>query len=211
MVSRFGALWLGYLVLHLAGNLTLFADADGSAFRHYAENIHGYGVLVKVAEGALLALFVVHIALGLRAALENREARPVRYKELVPKGRRTWSSVTMVASGAVVLVFTVIHVLDFRMAVGVVDSPEAAELARLVVARLSSPTGAGIYLVGMLFLGFHLSHGFQSLFQSLGLRHPAYSSCIRALGLTLAIVIAGGFAGFPILYLMFEGQWPWSS
>jgi succinate dehydrogenase / fumarate reductase cytochrome b subunit len=97
------------------------------------------------------------------------------------------------------------------MAVGIVDPPEAERLAELVVARLSSPTGAGIYLVGMLFLGLHLSHGFQSLFQSLGLRHPAYVGLIRGIGVALALLLAGGFASFPILYFLFDGRWPWSS
>ncbi|MCC7013759.1 MAG: succinate dehydrogenase cytochrome b subunit [Planctomycetes bacterium] len=222
MISRFGAflrssigkkalmavtglLLIGFLIVHVVGNLTLYADGDGTQFNAYAAKLEALGPLKVLAEVGLTVLFLAHIALGLRTALENREARPERYKDLAPKGRRTMASMTMVVTGAVLLVFLVIHVIDFRLA----DFSKVG-LAKLVMERLTSPLGAGIYLVSMAFLGSHLWHAFQSLFQTLGLRHPSYAPTIKWVGSALALAIAGLFASFPVLCMMFEGQWPWS-
>ena len=200
-----GLLLIGFLVVHALGNLTLYADTDGTAFNAYAHKLESLGPLKLAAEVGLTALFVAHIALGLRTALGNREARPQRYKELAPKGGRTVASMTMIVTGLVVLVFLVIHIIDFRLA----DFSQVG-LAALVIERLTSPIGAAIYFFGMLVLGVHLWHGFQSLVQTLGLRHPTYTGAIRNLGMVLAIAIAGLFASFPVMCMLFKGQnWPW--
>src|SRR5262245_59770138 len=91
LMSLTGLLLVGYLVLHLAGNLLLFGDDTGKKFDAYAHSIEE-NPLLPVAEIILLVLFVAHIALGLRTALENREARKRRYKELAPHGNRTFAS-----------------------------------------------------------------------------------------------------------------------
>lgn len=205
-----GLLLIGFLIAHVAGNLTLYADSDGKAMASYAQKLADLGPLLWLMEIGLLVLFVVHIALGMRTAMANRDARPSRYKDAAPKGRRSPASITMIATGVVVLVFLVIHLVDFRLAEGVAAHPEPATLAQAVVARLSTPLGAGIYFVGMIALGVHLWHAFQSALQTLGWRHPAYETLIVRTGVTLAVVIAGLFATFPVLCLVFKGDWPWN-
>lgn len=207
LMAATGLALIGFLIAHLAGNLTLFFDRKGEAFTNYAQGIEDLGLLVLVGELALLVLFVVHIGLGMRTALENREARPARYKDLAPKGKRTWSSMTMIASGAVVLVFVVIHVLDFRLTGSPLEHPDPRELPKMVIARLASPIGAGIYLVGVTVLGFHLWHGFQSLMQTLGLCDSRYSALIRGIGIALALTLGAGFAAFPIVFAILGTSW----
>jgi succinate dehydrogenase / fumarate reductase cytochrome b subunit len=201
---------IGFLVVHLAGNLTLFVDSDGSAMAAYAQKLADLGPLLWIAEAGLLLLFVVHIGLGMRAAMENREARPSRYKDAAPKGGRSAASVTMIATGVVIGIFVVIHVIDFRLMKGLLAHPDPATLAKDVVARLSTPLGASIYFIAMVALGVHLWHACQSALQTLGLRHPAYDACIRKTGAGLAVVVAGLFAAFPVLCLIYKGNWPWS-
>lgn len=210
LMALTGLLLIGFLIAHLAGNLTLFADSDGGAMATYASKLADLGPLLWIAEIGLVVLFVVHIALGLRAAMENREARPARYKDAAPKGGRSAASVTMIATGVVVLLFVVVHVIDFRLAAGLLAHPEPATLAKAVVERLSSPIGAAIYFVAMIALGIHLWHAFQSALQTLGLRHPSYQPLIQRLGAGLAVVVAGLFAAFPLLCLIYKGDWPWS-
>lgn len=207
LMAATGLALIGFLIAHLAGNLTLFVDRKGEAFTNYAQGIEDLGLLVLVAEVVLLVLFVVHIGLGMRTAIENREARPVRYKDLAPKGQRTWSSMTMIASGAVVLVFIVIHVLDFRLSGSPLEHPDPQALPRMVVERLTSPIGATIYLVGVVVLGFHLWHGFQSLMQTLGLRDARYAGLIRGIGMALALILGAGFAAFPIVFAILGTDW----
>jgi len=200
-----GLLLILFLIAHVAGNLTLYADSDGAKFNAYAAQLEALGPLKLIAELGLVALFGVHIALGMRAILENREARPSRYKDPAPKGNRTFASMTMSITGLVVLVFLVIHITDFRMA----DFSEQG-LAALVIERLSSPVGGAIYFVSMAFLGVHLWHAFQSALQTLGFRHPSYAPTIALIGRVLAVAIAVLFASFPVLLLATGGQWPWN-
>ena len=205
LMALSGLMLIGFLIAHVLGNLTLYGDGDGTKFNEYAHKLESLGPVKLAAEVGLLALFVAHISLGMRTAMANREARPQRYKDTPAKGARSAASITMIATGAVVLVFLVIHIIDFRLA----DFSKIG-LAQLVIERLSTPLGAGIYFVGMLVLGVHLWHGFQSAFQTLGLRHPTYACAIRNVGMAIAVVTAGLFATFPVLCLVFKGDWPWN-
>lgn len=190
-----GAALALFVLIHLIGNLTLFADAEGLAFNAYAHTLES-SPLLPLAEIGLAALFVVHIYLGIRTALDNRDARPGRYKDLAPHGNRTLASTSMIVTGLLVGAFLVVHLIDFRLA-----PRDADGLASMVVVRLSKPLGAAIYLIGVLALGVHLWHAFQSLFQTLGLNHPRYRPLIVKSGWAFALLIGGGFAAFPVVIL----------
>lgn len=200
LMSATGLLLILYLVAHLAGNLSLFADDTGESFDAYATLLQS-NPLLPFAEIGLLVLFVAHIALGLRTASENREARQTRYKELASHGNRTVSSMSMVITGLIVLVFVVIHLWDFRITP---RNPEG--LAFMVVTRLATPAGAAIYVVGVLALGVHLWHAWQSSLQTLGVSHGAYTAALRRFGYGLAVVLGVGFASFPVLIYLFPRE-----
>jgi len=201
LMSLTGALLIVFLIAHVAGNLTLFADETGATFDAYSHKLRG-NPLLPLLELGLAVLFIAHIALGVRTSLENRQARPARYKELASHGQRTWSSISMLASGCLILVFLVIHLLDFRL------TAELGEpLAPLVVARLASPMGAAIYFIGVGAVGVHLWHAVQSLLQTLGFNHPAYRPWIQNGGKLLAGLLALGFWLFPTVCLLQPGRW----
>jgi succinate dehydrogenase / fumarate reductase cytochrome b subunit len=200
-MSISGILLMGFLVGHVAGNLTLFADSDGATFDAYAHALRTNPLLLPIEIG-LTALFLAHIVLGMRTALENRGARPSRYKQLESHGNRTWSSTSMIVTGLIVLVFLVIHLIDFRFKA----EPEDL-LAPMVVERLSHPVGALIYFVGVGALGVHLWHAFQSLFQSLGVSHPRYTPLFRTVGWGVATVFAVLFWLFPTVCILKPDRW----
>ena len=195
-----GALIL-FLLGHVAGNMTLFLDADGHTFDLYADTLRSNPALPLIEIGLTL-LFVGHIVLGLRTALENREARPERYKALNSHGNRTPSSVSMIVTGTIVLVFLVIHLLDFRF-----TEEDPRGFSFMVVERLSTPLGAGIYFIGVGALGVHLMHAFQSLFQSLGIHHPRLRPLIKTVGFGLAALFAVLFWLFPSICLLKPDRW----
>jgi succinate dehydrogenase / fumarate reductase cytochrome b subunit len=202
VMAASGLLLVGFLVVHLAGNLTLFANRDGSVFDGYAAAIEG-NPLLPLAEIGLGLLFVVHVATALRLSFANQEARPQGYTVRASMGRRTLASSSMIATGLVVLVFLGIHLYDFRIGKLLGDGPES--LAGMVRERLASPLGAGIYLVGVAALAVHLRHAFRSAFQSLGANHPHLNPILEKAGIVAAIVFGLGFASFPLVFLMTRG------
>ncbi|MCA8980368.1 MAG: succinate dehydrogenase cytochrome b subunit [Planctomycetes bacterium] len=188
---------IGFLIGHLAGNLTLFADSEGEAFTHYATTLNSNPAL-PVVEVGLTLLFLAHIVLAFKVTRENREARGKGYTLRNDHGARTPGSRSMMITGVLILAFIVVHLIDFRF-----DKPELEEmslLAGMVESRLSGTVGFLIYFGAMVPLTLHLSHAFQSALQTLGLNHPKYNCLIKVVGRGLALIIGLGFASFPLAY-----------
>src|SRR6186713_1387982 len=199
VMATSGLLLVAFLVVHLAGNLSIFAGKDGAAFDAYAAALDS-NPLLPIAEIGLALLFVVHVATALRVSFANREARSRGYAVRASLGRRTIASSTMLVTGLAVLVFLVVHLYDFRVGKLLVDTKPS--LAGMVRHRLSTPLGAGIYLVGVGALAIHLRHAFRSAFQSLGASHPHWNPVLEKAGIAAAILFGLGFASFPVLFLM---------
>jgi succinate dehydrogenase / fumarate reductase cytochrome b subunit len=194
LVAVTGLLLIGFLVVHLTGNLLIYGPEEGAAFGKYAETLES-SPLLPVAEILLAALFVAHIAMALRVTTQNRDARASRYRIRSWHGGRTPGSATMVVTGLVVLVFLLIHIYDFRL-----QKDDPHELAEMVRARLGGGVGFLIYVVGVGALTLHLSHAAQSALQTLGINHPKYTPALRALGVVLALALGVGFVSFPLVF-----------
>jgi succinate dehydrogenase / fumarate reductase, cytochrome b subunit len=194
-----GLLLFAYLVLHLIGNLMVFAGQE--TFNHYAHALAG-NPLVIPAELALLAFFLVHIFKAITMWTANQAARPVGYEKKVWAGhtsRKSVSSATMIWTGIVILIFVVIHVAHIKFGAWYeIGDPPVRDLYRTEVEVFSSPLWVAFYVVCMVLVGFHLRHGISSAFQSLGASHPIYTKRLLVLGTLVAILIAGGFAIIPV-------------
>lgn len=84
---------------------------------------------------------------------------------------------------------------------GDVQIVRAKDLQQSVVDAFSSPVYVLFYIIAMAALGFHLYHGFQSSFQSIGWNHRKYTPIIKFVGKWIfAILIPLGFAAMPIVY-----------
>jgi succinate dehydrogenase / fumarate reductase cytochrome b subunit len=189
----------GFLVAHLAGNLKLYNGR--TAFDDYAHWLHDQEFL-PLAEAGLLILFVLHIYLAFATTFENRQARQQAYAVKQTKRHDgvlyTWN--WMFISGAVVLGFLILHIIDMKLGLRPdVKYGDEAEAFRNTIAVLSSPLSRIAYMIGTIFLGFHLAHGFSSAFQTLGLTHPKYTPLIKLTGILFAIAIAAGFFSLPLI------------
>ncbi len=198
-VALAGLLLSFFLITHLAGNLFLFFGAK--AFDGYAGMLER-NPLIPAAEVGLLALFLIHIALALRARLINAAARPVGYAAYEGKGARTLGSRTIAVSGLLILAFLIIHLKSFRF---IPHETRENDLYRVVAETLRQPLYAAFYVVAMLGLGLHLSHGVQSALQTLGVNHPRYTPALKVLGLAFALLIALGFASIPVYFAFLNG------
>lgn len=189
-----------YMLLHLAGNVLIFAGPD--TFNEYSHTLISNPLILPI-EAGLLAVFLLHVYKTLRNYLANSAARPVGYKKKTPArhtSRKSLASSTMIASGLVIFVFIVIHVWQFRFNSFYETGDEVAirDLARTEFEVFSHPGWVALYVVATLLVGLHLRHGIASGFQSIGLDHPVYTRRLTNWSVILAVLIGGGLAVIPI-------------
>lgn len=209
VMAATGLALYGFLVVHLAGNMLVYAG--GPAFNEYSHALVS-NPLIYVAEAGLVALFAVHVAAAIAVANENRRARPIPYEERRWAGgpsRKSWASTTMIYSGLLVAVFVVVHVNHFKFGpaegegyvavAGAASHETIRDLRRLVVETFQNPLWTAWYVVALAVLGLHLWHAFASALQSLGIAHPRYEAAILLAGRAAAVAIAGGFLSIPLL------------
>lgn len=199
-----------FLIIHLIGNTQIFSSSN--AFDEYAHNLHA-GPLIVLGDIGLLVAFPLHIVMVLWLARDNRQARGAQgYKVSGTKQKRGFASVlaskTTLYGGIVLLFFVVIHVWHFRLQHGTIAEGNfghgvgPGELRDAVVYTLSKPHWGLLYIIGSLVTGWHLFHGIQAGFRSLGFYHPRYTPIIVKAGAGLAFVLAIGFASIPAWILL---------
>lgn len=189
-----GLLLSFFLLTHMLGNSVSFLGRD--AFNTYAERLHSLGVLVYIFEIGLLTLFLIHIITGIILYLENLQARPSRYSINTSEGGRSWGSRTMPYTGAIILVFIIVHLMNFHF------TDKSVPVADLVRKLLSSPSLAFFYIFSLVALALHLSHGFWSLFQSIGFNHEKYNPLLLKGALVFSILMGAVFILIPVLTLV---------
>jgi succinate dehydrogenase / fumarate reductase, cytochrome b subunit len=193
-----GLLLFGFVVSHLLGNLQLLQGPE--KINRYAKWLHDLGPLLWVARIGLIVIFVLHVATAIRLSRANKAARPVAYK-MPNTVQATMASRSMVLSGLSLLVFVVYHLLHFTFGVTNPEhhamkagGAEGHDVYAMVTASFSVPAIAIAYAAFQLVLFLHLSHGIQSLAQTVGIHHARYSPMIRTLSFLVALLIAGGNA-----------------
>ncbi len=207
MMAVTGSFLLIFLIIHLVGNITLFFGAG--AFNTYVSTLDVIKPLIRVIEVVLLGAFVLHIFNGLRLWLENKRARGVTYKVNGSKDNSTIFSRTMAVTGSIILIFLVSHLATFFWRFNVHDPMGLAthhQYYGVVVYFFNMWWYSILYVVAMIFLGYHLNHGFQSAFQTFGWNHNRYFPTIKKIGMIYAIIMALGFASMPIYFLLGGGN-----
>ena len=193
-----------FLLVHMAGNLTLYVGND--AFNAYAHVLES-NPLLPLAELGLAGLFLVHVVFALLLTKRNRQSRSEGYQASLGMGAKTLASTTMWITGPLIFVFLIVHIWDFRIRkelIGEHELEESGGIAMMVVERLSSPLGFGIYVISIALVGFHMWHAFQSAFQTLGVAHPRYRTLIKHTGRLITALLVAGFGGIPF-YLLITG------
>jgi succinate dehydrogenase / fumarate reductase cytochrome b subunit len=192
-----------FLFAHLAGNLQLLdMSPEGQLkFNAYARFMTTFP-LVKVVSYLLYFSILFHAFDGFLLAIQNRKARPVKYAYEKPGANSAWYARQMALLGTLILVFLVIHMRSFWFEmhwgnIGV-DANGNKDLYSVVAAAFSQSWYVALYVVMMAVLAFHLLHGFQSAFQSLGLNHPRYTPLVKNIGVFIAVVVPVFFALIPV-------------
>ena len=191
MMAITGLCFCVFLAGHLAGNLTIYLGKD--AFNSYAEHLHSLGPIITLVELGLLFLALVHILTGAILFYKNIIARPVRYSVNKSAGGRTLGSRTMPYTGFILLIFIVLHLINFHFT----DKTDIT-IYQIVHNAFSNLTYVVIYVFAMFVAAIHISHGVWSAFQTLGANHVKYIHFIRGMSYIFSIMIVLGFGFLPI-------------
>lgn len=217
-----GLLLIGFVIVHMIGNWKLFSGPD--AINHYAYFLKHNPYLLWSFRLGLLGIAVVHIVTAISLAVENRRARPIGYKRPATI-QASLASLTMVVSGLIVLGFVIFHLLHFTVhavdrsyaelhapidpAPGILQTlaPVSAfgqyhDVYTMVVKGFSNVWISGFYILSVGLLSLHLSHGFASMFQSLGWRNRSTAGILDWAARGLSAVIFLGMAAVPTAVLL---------
>lgn len=210
IMSLTGLFLITFLIVHLVGNFQLLADDGGIAFNSYAKFMTTNPVIKFVSFG-LYFFILLHTVIGLMLWRKNKSAKGSKYA-VSPKGQEgvTWASKNMALLGTLVFAFLLLHMGDFwwnmktdNLSYIEIDGEQTKDLYTKVKASFSQTWIIAAYLLGLLALSFHLWHGFQSAFQTLGLNHPKYTPIIKGLGKLFSIVVPLAYAIIPIYFYLY--------
>lgn len=206
-MSLTGLFLVSFLFVHLSGNFLMFKNDGGDAFNVYTKFM-STNTLIRVLEIGLLVGFLLHIYTAFVLTRKNKAARPIGYAVPSNNPKVSWFSTNMGLSGSIVLVFLVIHLMNFYWKfhydwtkMVLIDNEPHKDMYTLVILVFQHQWWYSLlYVVAMVLLGFHLNHGFQSAFRTLGVDHVKYTPIITGLGVLISILLPIGFAIFPIYY-----------
>jgi len=211
-MSLTGLFLISFLTLHLTLNLLLIFDDTGVLFNQ-AAYFMATNPLIKLMEPILALGFIIHIIWAGWITLDNMRARPQGYAS-GDQLLKWWApSKNMFILGGMILVFLVLHIFNFWVKLKLTGDP-----------TLSKPTGTGIemhntyelvktlfvnfplydvlYIIGGILVGLHISHGFWSAFQTIGLSNINWMKRLKCLANLIGIIFAVGFSAIPIYFLL---------
>jgi succinate dehydrogenase / fumarate reductase cytochrome b subunit len=185
------------------GNSTIFIGP--SALNSYAEHLHSLGPLVWIFRIFMFLMLVVHLYFGITLTLENNAANPSKYAKS-SKLRATFASQTMIWTGLLILAFLVYHLLQFTFRVTPDIVPAAVanrpgDVYGMVLGSFQIFTIALVYVAAMVTLFFHLSHGIQSLFQTVGCSNDNTLPKVTMVGKLISVLFLVGYSAIPVFIL----------
>ncbi len=195
-----GLFLTSFLVVHVSINSAIFANDGGVSF-NAAAHFMATNPVIRVVEIGLFVGLLLHIFQALVLTLENRKARPIAYAKVNGAANSSWYSRSMGILGSLLLIFLVVHLahfwIDTKVAVfsGKADEHNTFNEMKEVFSHWYLVL---IYVIGVGSLLFHILHGFQSAFQTLGINHKKYTPIIKKVGIWFSVIVCILFASMPI-------------
>jgi succinate dehydrogenase / fumarate reductase cytochrome b subunit len=202
-----GLFLCSFLIVHCGLNALVFLAAKpfgndgGEAFNAGAEFM-GHNPIIRTMEIVLFAGLIAHAVQALFITLHNKKARPVGYAVVNGNANSKWYSRSMGLLGTLILIFLIIHLKHFWFVSRLTDEITSGEetLFGEMKEVFENPIWVILYVASMFSLAYHLLHGFQSGFQTLGINHPKYTPFIKCIGVGFSIIIPIIFALMPLAF-----------
>lgn len=212
LMSITGLFLVSFIIIHMSINLLLVFDDSGELF-NIAAHFMATNPLIKIMEPVLAIGFFIHIVWSLMITVQNMKARPVGYDKTSQAVNSTWASRNMLILGALILVFLGLHIYDFWWKIKVSGSPllemstgstEEMHNTYALVSTLfkESVIYCLIYIAGGILLGLHVTHGFWSAFQTIGLNNHIWRKRLFTLANIIGWIFAVGFSVIPLYFMI---------
>lgn len=194
-----GIFLVSFLLVHCSINALIFLNDGGETFEA-AAHFMGTNWLIRTMEIGLFAGIIIHIVWALILTLRNKESRPVKYAAENGNANSKWYSRSMGLLGTLILMFLIIHLKHFWVVSRLTDQITGGQTTLFEEMKevFSHLWIVFVYCAAMVSLSYHLMHGFQSAFQSLGLNHSKYTPVIKTIGLWYSVIIPFIFATMPV-------------
>jgi succinate dehydrogenase / fumarate reductase cytochrome b subunit len=215
-----GLFLITFLIVHAGINACIFADLfdpneDGEMFNR-AAHFMGASWVIRAAEIGLFAFLILHIYQGYVVEVQNRRRRGVGYARQMGNKGSKWYSRSMALLGTLLLLFLIMHIAHFWVPSRITGLEEASydpnhhDLYGKMLEVFTGPYSGLIvilYVVGCISLGYHLAHGFQSAFRTIGVYNKRYLLLLNTVGIGFSIIVPLVFALMPIsMYLHWIGR-----
>ena len=204
LMSLAGIFLIVFLLVHMGINLLVIIFEDPMVYNKAAHFMTS-NILIKIFEIVLFGGFLLHIIYALILQVQNWIARPSRYNK-ANYSNTSFFSKFMVHTAAITLVFLVIHMMDFYIKAKFGHAAEINvegiayhDFASEILDKFKMLPFVIFYIAAIIFLGFHLIHGFQSAFKTLGMDNRKYTPVIDALALIYSIVVVAGYSIIPVI------------
>lgn len=203
-MSLTGIFLISFLVVHVGLNACIWANDGGHMF-NTASHFMATTVVVRILEIGLFAGLILHIVQGLVLEFQNRSRRKTGYAVNLGNRGSKWYSRSMGLLGTLLLFFLVIHLAHFwvpsrfsELPPVEYDGKEIANQYGEMIRVFQSPVVVVVYVLGCISLMYHLLHGFQSSFRTLGVPDGKYITLVRNTGIIFSVVVSVAFALMPI-------------
>ena len=204
IMSLTGIFLISFLVVHVGVNACIWANDGGEMF-NLASHFMATTVVIRILEVGLFAGLLLHIVQGLVLEVQNRSRRRLGYAVAMGNKGSKWYSRSMGLLGTLLLFFLIIHLSHFWVPSRFSELPETEINGKEVanqyaeIVRVFQDKWVDIlYLLGCLSLMYHLLHGFQSAFRTLGVPNGKYISLIKGFGFGFAVIVSLAFAMMPV-------------
>lgn len=206
MMGITGLFLVSFLVIHCFLNAFIFFN-DGGLMFNIGAAFMAHNWIIRAMEIVLFLGILAHIYFALILTIKNRKARPQGYAVSGGKHNSKWYSRWMGLLGTLILIFLIVHISDFWVqsrftGLESVDANGNENLFKAMTISFQEEWIVILYCLSMISLAYHLLHGFQSAFQTLGLNHKKYSPIIKQVGVAFSIVVPLIFAMMPLSIYM---------
>lgn len=201
LVTLTGLFLILFLVEHLIGNLLLFYNDNGAQYEAYSKFLTS-NLIIRGIEVFLFLSIVFHALIAVTLWITNRQRRPLRYKYYRLKDTVSFSSRpgVLLTTGSFIFLFLIVHLRSFFVPLRL--TKEHTSAYELVTAAFANPWYDAFYILALTLLGYHLHHGFQAAFQTLGLRTSKYARLIDAIAFLFWFLIPLAYATIPVYFYL---------